>query len=256
MSGPHMELFNLRTGSCWRAVVSASIGAACIALSACGGSSSSPASPISSTPVQAPQKAFIDAYGDSTMWGFSATSPTTGAYTQYNAPYYLQRDLNGIYGAKVSVSDQGKGATTLEQLISGTDGIHPDWAKQMQNSAAKIVIVNHGLNDDVTGETLDQYRSLLIEFVSTARQYGKTPVLEEPNPSCDPARANLGDFVSVMDQVASDMGVPLVSQWAYIQTLPNWQSYFADCIHPNPAMYQIKAQREAVVLSPLVAKLL
>jgi hypothetical protein len=180
----------------------------------------------------------------------------TGAYTQYNAPYYLQQYLQGIYGAGVSVSDQGKGATTLEELISGSDGMHPAWATQMQTSTAKIAIVNHALNDDVVGETLDQYRALLIDFVSTARQYGKTPVLEEPNPSCDPARANLGDYVKVMDQVAQDMDVPLISQWAYIQTLPDWKGYFADCIHPNPAMYQIKAQREAVILSPLVANLL
>jgi lysophospholipase L1-like esterase len=190
------------------------------------------------------------------MWGFASTSPTDGAYTQYNSPYYSQQDLQGIYGSVVTVSDQGVGATTLNQLISGSDGKHAAWAKQMQSSTAQIVIVNHGLNDDVVGETLDTYRALLIEFVSTARQYGKTPVLEEPNPSCDPQRANLGDYVKVMDHVAAEMNVPLISQWAYIQTLPNWQSYFADCIHPNPAMYQIKAQREAVVLSPLVAKLL
>jgi lysophospholipase L1-like esterase len=227
-----------------------------LVLTACGGGGGGSANSIPVAQASISVASLIQSFGDSTMEGFASTSKTTGAYTPLNAPYNLQRDLQGIYGVAATVSDEGVGATTLAQLINDTDGEHPAWATEMQKSKAKIVIVNHALNDDVIKETLDQYRALLIEFVSTARQYGKTPVLEEPNPSCDPARANLGDFVSVMDQVASDMGVPLVSQWAYIQTLPNWQSYFADCIHPNPAMYQIKAQREAVVLSPLVAKLL
>lgn len=231
-----------------------------MACSGCGGGGSGGGAPAAVPQAATPQpkSVLIEAYGDSTMYGFAATSMTTGAYTPDNAPFYLQQDLEGIYGAGVTVSDQGVGGKTLGELIAGTDGVHPTWAQQMAQSKAQIVIENHGLNDayPAINESADQFRADLVEFVSTARQYGKTPVLEEPNPSCDPLRSNLNEYVQKIDDVSAQMGVPLVQQYAYIQSLPSWQSYLADCIHPNPAMYQIKAQREAVVLSPLVAKLL
>jgi len=190
------------------------------------------------------------------MWGFASTSPTTGAYTDSNAPAYLQQFLRGIYGPGVKVANEGVGGTTLGTLIAGKDGNHLPWTQQMANSHAQVVIVNHGMNDVVTGETPDQYRALLVEFVTVARANGKTPVFDEPNPACDTHHDALASYVKIMDDVGQQMGVPVVSQFTYIQSLPDWRGYLADCIHPSPALYAIKAQRMAVVLSPLVANLL
>lgn len=230
-------------------------------LAACGGgggdSTEPQAAPAPAT-APAPKTVLIEAYGDSTMYGFASTSPTTGAYTDSNAPAYLQQFLRGIYGPVVTVANEGVGGTTLGELIAGKDGKHLPWAQQMANSHAQVVIVNHGMNDVLAGvgETPDQYRALLVEFVTVARQNGKTPVFDEPNPACDTQHNALASYVKIMDDVGQQMGVPVVSQFAYIQTLPNWQGYLADCIHPSPALYAIKAQRMAVVLSPLVANLL
>lgn len=192
------------------------------------------------------------------MWGFASTSTTTGAYTDSNAPTYLQQFLRGIYGPVVSVANEGVGGTTLGNLLGGGDGTHLPWAQQMANSHAKIVIVNHAINDslDGPGETPAFYRHLLTDFVTVARSQGKTPVFDEPNPVCDTLHPTLIDYVTVMRSVAVDMGVPIVSEYDYIQTLPDWQGYLADCIHPSPALYAIKAQRMAVALAPLVANLL
>jgi lysophospholipase L1-like esterase len=55
--------------------------------------------------------------------------------------------------------------------------------------------------------------------------------------------------------VATQMNVPLVTQFDYIQSLPNWQSMLTDGVHPGDQLYAIKAQREYDVIAPLVKSL-
>jgi lysophospholipase L1-like esterase len=228
-----------------------------LCLSACGGGGGSSAVPTANAETH-PNAVLIGAFGDSTMAGFTATSPTTGEYTTLDAPHYLQLDLQGIYGPGVTVVNQGVSASTLGELMAGTAPYTTSFTQQLAQSNAKIVLENFGMNDVLpgVGESPEAFRQLLIEWVTDAINAGEVPILEEPSPSCDPQRANLGEYVQQIDDVAAQMNVPLIQQYTYIQSLPNWQGYLADCIHPSPALYAIKAQREAVVISPLVAKLL
>lgn len=223
-------------------------------LGACGGGEDTAPVALVAVAVAQTLPIKIEAYGDSTMWGFDSS---IGAQSPQNIPTLTQQILQGIYGTGVTIANEGVGATTLGNLIGGADGHHLPWAQQMANSTAKIVVVNHAINDSLygPGETPEFYRHLLTDFVTVARAAGKTPVFNEPNPVCDTLHPTLGDYVTQMRSVAADMGVPIVAQYDYIQTLPNWQSYLTDCIHPNSALYYIEAQRLASALAPLVANL-
>jgi len=205
--------------------------------------------------VAQPQTVLIEAYGDSTMWGFDSS---IGEQTPQNVPTITQKNLRGIYGTVVTIANEGVGATTLGYLMGGTDGHHLPWEQQMANSKANIVLVNHGINDSLVGpgETPDGYRALLVRFVTVARASGKTPVFDEPNPTCDTLHDTLPDYVAVMRDVGQKMGVTVIPQFDYIKSLPGWQGYLKDCIHPNAALYEIEAQRVSLALKPFVANLL
>lgn len=190
------------------------------------------------------------------MAGFASD---INAMTTQSAPVLLQQSLQAQFGSTVTVSNQGVNSTTLPMLLNGTDGKHPAWAQQMAASKAQIVYENFGLNDDYpgVGEPVDQFQAALVEFVSTARQAGKVVVLEEPNPSCDPARANLQAYVQAIDTVGAQMGVAVIHEWSYVQSeMPAWASHEHDCIHPDQDMYVLKAKLEDQVLSQIVASLM
>jgi acyl-CoA thioesterase-1 len=236
-----------------RGLIASLCGMLVMACSGCGGGSGGSApTPVAQTQ---PKTVLVESYGDSTMWGYN---PITTLQSVDAPPALLQASLQSAYGNTVTVSNQAVSGTTLPMLISGTDGNHPAWAQQMTQSKAQIVIANFALNDDYpgVGEPVEQFQADLVTFVSTARQYGKTVILEEPNPSCDPKRATLGTYVQAIDTVASQMGVPVIAQYSYTQSLPNWQSMLPDCIHPGDALYQLKEQQEMTVISPIVKALL
>lgn len=66
---------------------------------------------------------------------------------------------------------------------------------------------------------------------------------------------NVAAYVTVLRNVAQANQVTLIAQYDYIASLPNWQAMLTDCLHPNDALYAIKAQREAAVLGPMVQAL-
>lgn len=183
--------------------------------------------------------------------------PVTKTWPQNpgNAPAYLGWALQVTYGPTVQVSNQGVSGTTATQLLNGTDGVHPDWRTQMQNSKAQIIAINHMINDAYEQqETAQQYGNSLTELVQIAQYYGKTVVLEEPAPTCaDPVKyATQEQFVGVMEWVASNLNVNIVTEDAFIKTIGNWQSHEPDCIHPDAYLYQIIGDRENSVISPIV----
>ncbi|MFL9928017.1 hypothetical protein P0D88_01810 [Paraburkholderia sp. RL18-103-BIB-C] len=55
-----------------------------------------------------------------------------------------------------------------------------------------------------------------------------------------------------MDNIAQQYNVPLVRQYDHITSLPNWQSHLSGCFYPDEWLLNIKAQRQAAVLAPLV----
>lgn len=244
-----------------KGVYASLLGMFVMACSGCGGGGggSSPSSAAVATPASTlprPKPVVIDAEGDSTMLG---TEEVNGKYIQTanSAPADLQAILQKQYGTSITVENHGSGGSNIGDRINGTA---PWYATPLVNAlstdAAQIVIGNWALNDSgpQNSESVAQYQAYLTDFVNQVRAAGKIPVLEEPNPMT--AVTPLADYVSAMDATAAAMNVPLIQQYQYILSIPNWQSMMsADGAHPLDALYLIKAQREAAVIGPLVASL-
>ncbi|MBR7961209.1 SGNH/GDSL hydrolase family protein [Burkholderia vietnamiensis] len=218
-------------------------------LAACGGGGGgSDATPTA--PKQIPAVS-IDATGDSTMHGYQ---PGVGT-TPNSAPVELQRALQAAFDSTVTVQNNGSVGARLTDLLLGNQPFYSTaFTTSLSTNSAQIVLENYGINDS-NSRTPDEYAADLNTWIADVRAVGKIPVLEEPNPVCRADMTHLDAFVDVLRNVAKQQGVTLIEQYDYIRGLPNWQSMLADCIHPNDALYAIKAQREAAVLIPIVAKL-
>lgn len=204
-------------------------------------------------------------YGDSTMAGYTypngpcgpdgteACDPSTAIVTPDNAPYNMALTLERE-GLSLTVSNNGENGAELADLIAGSQGYTQAWASVVPALHATIVVENFGINDAGRGiETPEVFGQYLSAWVDSVRANGMTPVLEEPNPVCRTGYENLPLYVSQIDTIAAQKNVPLIGQYAYIQSLPNWQTLLSDCVHPRPALYEIKGQREAQVVGPLLA---
>jgi acyl-CoA thioesterase-1 len=236
-----------------------------LTLSACGGGSSpSPivaAQPPASAPVCRPVN--VSAQGDSTMWGTQSVNGT--AYqTPYNPPALMQANLQSYLGVCVTVSNDAVAGTDYGNRLFGTGNdaglAFPQYQNWLLNNASQVVIVNFALNDanpgNVWNETPDEFRQDMEVFVTETAAAGKFIVLEEPNPTAfEPWNTILATYVAIIDQVAAEHNIPLVQQYDYIMSLPNWQSMLIDGLHPTPALYEIKASREVAVLLPIVKTL-
>lgn len=189
------------------------------------------------------------------MWEYD---PDTGG--QSPEVGLLQSDLQTAYGNVVTVSNQGVKGSTLAQLLQGSDGQHLTWLQVVANSKAQIVLENFGVNDVLPyeNEPPADFQANLIQWLTVARSNGKLPIIEEPNPVCnDPTRsAALDQYVTIIDNVATQYNVPLVKQYAQINGILNWQAMLPDCIHPSDALYKLKEQNELAVLLPIVKGLL
>ncbi|MEN2469779.1 SGNH/GDSL hydrolase family protein [Burkholderia sp. GS2Y] len=190
-------------------------------------------------------------YGDSTMAGLTMITPGKYVMTPASEPARVQQDL----GSRVRIWNQGVSGSTLQQLIDGTDGQHTMNLQQlMARSSSRIVVENFAIND-ASSQSLLQFMSNVDYFVTQARANGKVPVIDEPNPVCDGTSKNipaLNAEVAALEQYAATYRVAIVQQYAYIKSLPDWQSMLVDCIHPGEALYAIKAQRTAAVLTTFI----
>ncbi|HEX7906748.1 MAG TPA: SGNH/GDSL hydrolase family protein [Paraburkholderia sp.] len=239
-----------------------------VALAACGGGGGGgSASPAQSNASTQTTPIGIAMYGDSTMAGYTypngpcgadktgACDPSTAVITPDNAPYNMAVTLQQM-GHVVTVTNGGISGAEIADLFAGEHGYTQPWAQTLPSVTARIVVANYGINDSVRGdETPQQYAALLSEWVDSVRAAGKIPVLEEPNPVCRAGFESLDTYVSEMDAVASQKNVPLIGQYGYIKSLPGWQDLLSDCVHPRPALYEIKGQREAQVIGPLLKQL-
>ncbi|OBR52320.1 hypothetical protein A6456_10485 [Paraburkholderia tropica] len=201
----------------------------------------------------------IDAQGDSTMHGTEQLPDGSYIIASNSAPADLQALLQATYGATVTVTNNGLGGSTVADRLQASGGYSQWWKDYVATDSAQIVIENWGINDSnpIVNETPAQFEADLLAWVQLTQQAGKIVVLEEPQPVCNPSFSALPQYVQVVDNVAAQLGLPLVQQYQYIESLPNWQSYLgADCTHPaDDRLYQIKAQREYAVLAPIVQSL-
>ncbi|MFM0503980.1 SGNH/GDSL hydrolase family protein [Paraburkholderia caffeinilytica] len=163
----------------------------------------------------------------------------------------LQAQLDDT-GITIANHATGGTSSSLQNEMLGVDGNGAPFAQRVALSKASIVIDNHAMNDALGGETLDDYKQYLPQWIAAVRAAGKTPVLEEPNPVCDGNHPQLGDYVQAMEDAAFTYGVALITQYAYLQTVPNYCSHLNAGFYPDDAIYAIKAQRQAAALAPLV----
>jgi hypothetical protein len=236
------------------------------ALVACGGGGgsdsptqaavqSAPTASTPSTPVVKPDPVFvrIDVYGDDAMMGITSNSNGMVTITQQTEPAATQTLLQAQFADQITISNHAEGGTasSLVNMMNGVDGGGAPFADRIKSSQAQIVLTNHAINDDLV-QSLGPYTDGLIAWVLAVRKAGKIPVFEEPNPVCDGNHPYLENYVTTMQNVATAYNVPLVKQYDYIQSLPNWQSHLSGCLYPDEWMLSVKAQRQAAVLAPLV----
>ncbi|MBN3757238.1 SGNH/GDSL hydrolase family protein [Paraburkholderia sp. Tr-20389] len=179
-----------------------------------------------------------------------------GTVTANSAPAMLQAQLRATLGNdSITVQNNALSGTNTYQLLNGLSPYIRTLAAFLPiDSQAQIWICNFAIND-ARSYTTDQYGQYLTQWVATVRAAGRIAILEEPNPTTDSSVPDLRPYVAMMDYVATQMNVPIVQQYSYIQSLPLWQTMLTDGIHPNDALYAIKAQREAEVLTPIVRSL-
>lgn len=209
---------------------------------------------MASTPVVQ-----IDAYGDDAMEGDTTNGVGMLSLVTPNEPASLQTLLRAQFqDTGISVADDatGGGASSLMDLLDGMDGGGAPFAQRIATSSAVIVIDNHAVNDFYGGETVGDYSAYLAQMIQDVRAAGKTLVIEEAGPVCDGQHPFLDQYVAAQDAAAAQYGVAIVTQYAYIQALPNWCSHMANGFYPDAWLDAIKAQREAAVIAPLVKGLI
>ncbi|WP_233343468.1 SGNH/GDSL hydrolase family protein [Burkholderia cepacia] len=197
----------------------------------------------------------IDVEGDSTIWGQQLINGAPGR-TEIPTPAILQADLQKTDGTAITTVNNGVPNSTVHESLYGIAPLFSQpLTTRLATAPTQVVVANYGINDSAYSK-LPDYIADLNAWIDVVKGNGKIPVLEEPNPTCTAATADLPKFVDAMNQVAQERGVSIIQQYAYIQSLPNWQSMLTDCIHPSDALYKIKADREAAVLNPIVQRLM
>jgi lysophospholipase L1-like esterase len=202
----------------------------------------------------------IDCYGDSTYVG---ADPALGlGTTAVPAPMQLQNVLRDYYrNTSATVNNRAISGTNSTQMLAGTDGSGQTFeARVAANAGTHVIFCNHCINDVQLDTPADVYKSNLIKIVEIVRKYGKTIVLETPNPYY--AWASYGNgfrnaegvklFAGIMRQVAREMGVPLVDNYslceAYIAAGNGAGVFIPDGVHPTAFGYKFKGTNMAQVL--------
>jgi hypothetical protein len=206
---------------------------------------------MASTPVVT-----VDVYGDDSMMGIQSVSSfffTT--ITQNTEPFQAQAILQSQFeDSGIAVVDKASGGTAsnLPDLLAGSDGGGPPLADRI--TSASVVIEEHGLNEIY--ESVDDYKADLAQWRQTVLNAGAIPVLEEASPSCDSNQINEPQYIQAMADFAAANGVTLISQYAAIQALPDWQAHLGNCKYPDDYLTTFRAQREAAALAPLIQKII
>lgn len=236
---------------------------ACVALSA-HVSHAGAAQALSATPPAkaAQNPVLIEAYGDSTTLGITCSDGHCGPQSR-NAVSYLQDDLQARVGERVVVTNYGVGGTMATQLRDGTGNRRAGptaglpWQARLAASPAQIVLINYGINEVMQNQTAEQFYAAETALVTSARALGKQPVLQTSNPMPDDRlNARLAAMVAMTRRVAAEQRVPLVDQYAYVSSLPDWKTLMSDGAHPKPDLYRLKAEQDCRVVEPMVRRLL
>ena len=145
-----------------------------------------------------------------------------------------------------------------QQLLDGTDRRGSvAWTERIRRSSARIVMFNYGINEVMHSQTPEQFYAAETALVRAALASGKLPVLATSNPMLDKRlNAQLAQMAAMTRRVAAEAHVPLIDQYAYVSSLPDWQHGMSDGAHPTAALYRLKAERDFTVLEPIVDRLI
>lgn len=175
----------------------------------------------------------VSAYGDSTQ--------------------AAQGDPHAASRLGLLVKNRGVGSTNSSQLLAGTDGKNGPWAEMMKRDPAGVVVINHGINDYTY--PLEQYRNNLVELVRVAREAGKVPMLELPNPVAEtrtPMMESTNFDISAFEARRQTMREVAEKEGVYLCDQPRVD--LIDGIHPTPDGYMLKAARLAGCISVLMGR--
>lgn len=199
----------------------------------------------------------IEWYGDSTTSGVTFSD---GKYSELPdaEPTTVQYLLNKKFGdATVTIINRGVAGTTANQLINGTNKYKDNFAKQLNQGTATIVIVNFGINDAYTPSyTPEMFKKDLIEIADITRKSGKKLIIETPNPIDNMHNAWLWEFQHQAIVVGQQLDIPVISQWTEVMKNQNWQSLLGDKIHPTKKGYDIKSEISFSAIEPVVDSIL
>ncbi|MFM0644335.1 SGNH/GDSL hydrolase family protein [Paraburkholderia bryophila] len=236
---------------------------ACVSLTAHASRADAVQTSSAALPARAAQaQVLIEAYGDSTTLGITCSDGHCGPQSR-NAVVYLQDDLQARVGERVLVTNYGVGGTMATQLRDGTGNRRAGptaglpWQARLAASPAQIVLINYGINEVMQNQTPEQFYAAETALVTSARALGKQPVLQTSNPMPDNRlNARLAAMVAMTRRVAAEQQVPLVDQFAYVSSLPDWKTLMSDGAHPKPDLYRLKAEQDCRVVEPMVRQLL
>ena len=177
-----------------------------------------------------------------------------------NAPTALQALLQKQFadtGIQIADDATGGRASSLMNLLDGMDGGGAPFAQRLTSNPASIVVISYGLNDQYGGETASDFAGYLTQAIQTAQSAGRTVVLEEPSPTCDSDHPHLADYSAAIDATGKTLGVPVIQQYAFIESVQGWQTHMdGSCTVPDAYLDSLKAQQELAVIAPLVQNLI
>lgn len=195
-----------------------------------GGTAGSPGggstTPTPSGPV------VLDYYGSSFVAGYNGA--TGGGTVPLPVPEYVDSRTNNL-----TVHNYGVNSSSTVRALNGTNGSHPAWSLQMENTTANWVIIQYLFNDhfDITPT---QFRFNLRQMYNEAVSSGKQVIFQTDH-YVDPLQGNpeaSGHLQAMLDEAAS-LGIQCINTWAYTKSL--WASsvrtYLPDGYHPTQSAY-------------------
>lgn len=201
----------------------------------------------------------IVVFGDDQMAGIAVSQFGMPTLVTPNEAVQLQSLLQAQFNnTSITVQNVSSGGTSssLQNELDGMDGLGAAEPQRMAQSGARIVIEEHGLNDDRGGASLSEYSAYLGQWIQDAKSAGLTPVLEEPGPVCDGDHPQLPAYVAAMDAAAVTYNVPIIKTYSLIEGIDGWQAHMLSCIVPDATLDQLKAQAEQAIIAPLVKTLI
>jgi lysophospholipase L1-like esterase len=172
----------------------------------------------------------IDAFGDSTTYGYNAGNQLTDN---------MVTSAQSALGEGYSVNNMGVNSTTVGDLLTGANGTGNNWANSLANDSG-VVVLNYGLNEASRGESLESFRNNLTKAINQAKAAGKQVVLQTPNVvgSSIGYGGNVEAYADVIRDVASSTGSALDDKFAFTSGRKDvFDTSTNDDLHPGGSMY-------------------